>query len=267
MTPVRHLTLPQSGLQLLIVIAVAAAGFPFPVPAQVNVEALRQDDPPLGYSGTFGGDLTVRTGNVELVQIGLNARVYRVTESVTRLMVGNGGLGLQGGGRFASSGLLHYRETYRPNDRISPEWYGQLNYDRPQLLDLRMVAGGGARTSVGGGEWGDFGMGAAVFLEHERLDLTEAAVHDNETTVVRANYFLTLRLVPSENLVIASTTYLQPVVADWGDLRTLVNFRLATSVSDDIDLTVSFDLRYDSEPPDAISALDTSLRTGLRYSF
>ena len=104
MTPVRHLTLPQSGLRLLIVIAVAA---PFPVSAQVNVEALRQDDPPLGYSGTFGGDLTVRTGNVELVQIALNARVYRATESVTRLMVGNGGLGLQGGGRFASSGLLH----------------------------------------------------------------------------------------------------------------------------------------------------------------
>ncbi len=267
MTPVRHLTLPQSGLRLLIVLAVAAAGFPFPVPAQVNIEALRQDDPPLGYSGTFGGDLTVRTGNVELIQIALNARVYRVTESVTRLMVGNGGLGLQGGGRFASSGLLHYRETYRPNDRISPEWYGQLNYDRPQLLDFRMLAGGGARTSISGGEWGDFGMGAAAFLEHERLDLTEAAVHDNETTVVRGNYFLTLRLVPSENLVIASTTYLQPVVADWGDLRTLVNFRLATSVSDDIDLTVSFDLRYDSEPPDAISALDTSLRTGLRYNF
>ena len=75
MTPVRHLTLPQSGLRLLIVIAVAAAVLPFPVSAQVNVEALRQDDPPLGYSGTFGGDLTVRTGNVELVQIALNARV------------------------------------------------------------------------------------------------------------------------------------------------------------------------------------------------
>jgi len=30
------------------------------------MEALRQDDPPLGYSGTFGGDLTMRTGNVDL---------------------------------------------------------------------------------------------------------------------------------------------------------------------------------------------------------
>ena len=110
-------------------------------------------------------------------------------------------------------------------------------------------------------------MGAALFLEHERLDLSDAAVHDSETTVIRGNYFLTLRLGTSENLVIATTAYLQPVVANWGDLRTLLNFRLATPVSDDLDLTLSFDLRYDSEPPDAISALDTSLRTGLRYSY
>ncbi len=264
MIPVRHLTLRYSGLRLLIVLA---ASPPLPVSAQVNVEALRQEDPPLGYSGTFGGDLTLRTGNVELVQLGLNARLYRVTESATRLIVGNGGLGLQGGTRFASSGLLHYRQTYRYNDLISPEWYGQLNYDRPQLLDFRAVAGGGARTSFASGEWGQFGMGAALFFEHERLNLPDTAVHDNQTTVIRGSYFLTLRLRPNENLVITSTTYLQPVVGNWGDLRTLANFRVAASVSDELDLTVSFDLRYDSRPPDAISALDTSLRTGLRYTY
>ena len=264
MTSVRHLTLAHSGLQLLIVLA---AALPFPMSAQVNVEALRQDNPPLGYSGTFGGDLTLRTGNVELVQIGLNARLYKVTEARTTLMVGNGGLGLQGGSRFTSSGLIHYRETYLYNETISPEWYGQLNYDRPQLLDFRMVAGGGARTSFARGEWGNFGMGAAFFLEHERLDLADAAVHPNQTTVIRGSYFLTLRLVPNENLVITSTTYLQPVVGNWGDLRTLANFRIATSVTDELDLTVSFDLRYDSGPPDGISALDTSLRTGLRYNY
>ena len=244
-----------------------AASLPLSVSAQVNVEALRQEDPPLGYSGAFGGDLTLRTGNVELVQVDLNARLYMVKESVTTLMVGNGGLGLQGGSRFASSGLLHYRETYRYNDLISPEWYGQLNYDRPQLLDFRVVTGGGARASFANGEWGEFGMGAALFLEHERLDLSDAAVHDNRTTAIRGSYFLTLRLVPNGNLVITSTTYLQPAVGNWGDLRTLANFRVAASVTDELDLTVSFDLRYDSEPPDEISALDTSLRTGLRYTY
>jgi hypothetical protein len=269
MTSTTHRT-PKRRSELRLLLALAAAlpmTLPIPVDAQVNVEALRQEDPPLGRSGTFGGDLTVRTGNVDLVQLNLNARLYLVTESVTRLIVGNGGLGLQGGDRFASSGLLHYRETYRPDNLISPEWYGQLNYDRPQLLDFRVVAGGGARTSFASGDWGDFGMGAALFLEHERLDLADTAVHDNETTAIRGSYFLTLRLVSSENLVITSTTYLQPEVGNWGDLRTLANLQLATSVTDALDLTVSFDLRYDSRPPDEISALDTSLRTGIRYAY
>lgn len=265
MTLVTHPTpLHRNGLRLLIALA---ASSPLPMSAQVNVEALRSDDPPLGYSGTFGGDLTLRTGNVDLVQFGLNARLYNVTESVTRLIVGNGGLGFLGGSRFASSGLLHYRQTYRYDGLVSPEWWGQMNYDRPQLLDFRMITGGGVRISFASGDWGQFGMGAALMLEHERLDLPVTAVHDDHTTNIRGSYFLTLRLVPTENLVITSTTYLQPAVGDWGDTRTLANLRIATSVTDELDLTVSFDLRYDGGPPDGISALDTSLRTGLRYSY
>ena len=130
-----------------------------------------------------------------------------------------------------------------------------------------MVSGGGVRISFASGEWGQFGMGAALMLEHERLDLPDIAVHDDRTTDIRGSYFLTLRLVPNENLVITSTTYLQPTVSSWGDLRALANLRLATSVTEELDLTVSFDLRYDSRPPDLISALDTSLRTGLRYTY
>tara|TARA_B100001123_G_scaffold412817_2_gene510530 strand:- start:211 stop:972 length:762 start_codon:yes stop_codon:yes gene_type:complete len=250
-----------------ILLLAFATVLPFPASAQVNVEALRRDDSPLGYSGAFGGDVTLRTGNVDLIQLGLNGRLYRVTESVTSLLVGNGGLGLLGGDRFASSGLLHLRQTYRHKKTISPEWYGQLNYDLPQLLNFRVVTGGGARTSFASGVWGQFGMGLTLMLEHERLDLPRTAIHDDKTTLMRGSYFLTLRAVPNENFVLTSTVYLQPALGDFGDFRTLANIRLATSITDALDLTVSFDLRYDSKPPDGIGALDTSLRTGLRYTY
>ena len=127
--------------------------------------------------------------------------------------------------------------------------------------------GGGARSAFASGEWGKFGMGVSLMVEHERLDLPDAAIHDDQTTTIRWSYFVTLRLVPNENLVITSTTYLQPKFDTLGDLRTLENLRVAVSVTDELDLTISFDLRYDSRPPDLISALDTSLRTGLRYAY
>ena len=233
----------------------------------MNVEALRRDDPPLGRSATVGGDLTIRTGNVDFVQLGLDARLYDVTGAATRLVAVDGGLGFLRRSRFASSGLIHYRVTFRPMRGISPEWYAQINYDRPQLLSFRTVAGGGVRTSFASGEWGQFGAGSALMFEHERLALPDTAAHPRHTTTLRWSNFLTLRVVPTDNMVITSTTYVQPEFRNPADTRALENLRIATSVTEALALTVSFDLRYDSRPPDEIARLDTSLRTGLTYTY
>ena len=241
--------------------------FPVQIAAQVDIEALRTEDPPMGYSGSIGSNVTLRTGNVDFIQVGLNARLFHVNDLTTTLVVGNGGLGLLGRSRFASSGLLHYRKTYLYNRRISPEWFGQLNYDRSQRLDFRMVLGGGARTAFASGEWGEFGMGASLVLEHEALNLAEDALHPINTSTLRWSSFLTLRVVPTEDFVITSTTYMQPKYDDFNDLRMLGKIRLATPVTDELALTISFNMRYDSGPPDGISALDTTLRTGITYAY
>lgn len=254
-------------LASLVLVACILVATPPLLSAQINVEALRRDDPPMGYSGTVGGDLTVRTGNVDFVQLGLEARLYHVTEGVTTLAVADGGLGFLRSNRFASSGLAHYRQTFGWRPYLSPEWYAQLNYDRSQLLSFRALVGGGARTSFASGDWGEFGAGSALMFEHERLSLPDTASHPERTTTFRWSNFLTLRVVPTETLVITSTTYAQPEFGDPGDIRVLQNLRLATSVTDALSLTVSFNLRYDSVPPDGIAVLDTTLRTGVTYTY
>lgn len=239
-----------------------------PLAAQVNIESLRRGDPPPGLSGTVGGNLSVNTGNVSFVQLGLNGRLTQVSGRLTTLLIGDGGLGFLDGDRFASAGLLHYRQTYRLDSWIGPEWYAQVNYDRPQLLDFRALVGSGARTEFARGAWGTFGAGLSVMLEHERLGLPDAAVHPRRTTTLRNSTFITLRVVPGEHLVISSTTYLQPSLSDaFDDMRVLENLSVAASVTQQLDLTVTFDLRYDSEPPDGIAALDTELRTGVTYRY
>ena len=50
-------------------------------------------------------------------------------------------------------------------------------------------------------------------------------MHDDRTTTTRGSYFLTLRLVPDENLLITSTTYLQSALQL---LRDRVEVRCAT---------------------------------------
>ena len=231
-------------LSLAFIAATLAGVAASPLAAQVNVEALTRDEPPLGRSGSLGGDVAIRTGNVDFVAVDLRARLYTVTETETRLIVGNGGIGFLDRSRFASSGLLHYRRMYTAvHEHFSPEWYLQANYDRPQQLDFRLVGGGGARTSLTQGDWGQFGAGSMLMLEQEWLSLPDTAVHPDATTEVRWSTFLTLRVVASETTVITSTTYIQPALGDFGDFRTLENLRLSTSITDELALTVSFDLR------------------------
>lgn len=261
MTP-NTLALATGHLRTLCVVAAlvpVASG----LDAQVNIERLRIDAPPPGVSGSLTGNLTVQTGNTDFVQVGLDGRIYNVTEAVTTLMVGNGGIGFVDRSRFASSGLFHYRQTFAFSQWLLPEWYGQANYDRSQKLTFRLVAGGGVRAPVAEGDWGQLAAGTALMLEHERLELPDTAVHARRTTTIRSSTFLSFRVVPSDQLVITSTTYLQPQASDLGDFRMLENFALATPVTDRLSLTVSFDLRYDSRPPDGLASLDTRLRTGV----
>lgn len=239
-----------------------------PLVAQINIESLRRDDAPEGLSGSLGGDLNVTTGNVDFVQINLNARLTRVQGTLTELLIGQGGLGFLGRNRFATSGLVHYRQTYRLTDWIGPEWYAQTDYDRSLLLDLRVLVGGGARFDFARGEWGRFGAGVSLMLEHEQLGLPPTAVHPTRTTEIRNSTFVSLRIVPGDHLVVSSTTYLQPALYDVaGDMRVLENLRIATSLTERLALTVTFDLRYDSDPPDGVSSLDTRTRMGVTFSY
>jgi len=259
-------SLTTSIATLIIVFTTLPTVFASPANAQVNVEALRRDDPPLGRSGSIGGDFTLRTGNVDFVQLGFSGRQYIVTENLTTLIVGSGGIGLLGRSRFASSGLLHYRRT-RARTWASPEWYAQANYDRAQLLKFRLVGGGGIRTAVVRGPWGQFGAGTALMFEHERLELPDSALHAHQTTVVRSSSFLTLRVVSEGGFVVTSTTYVQPDIKELRDVRILETLRLASPITETVALTVSFNLRYDSRPPDGVSRLDTVLRTGVTYIY
>ncbi len=236
--------------------------------AQVNVEALRLELPPPGRSGTVGADVAARAGNVDFVAVDLNVRLYDVRETSTRLMVATGGLGFLERSRFASSGLVHYRATYTEMHRfLQPEWFGQANYDRPILLDFRVVAGAGARGAFRSGTWGDVGGGSSLMVEQEWLALPDTAVHPDRTLALRWSSYLSLRVVASGNTVITSTSYVQPDVTDFGDVRVLETARLSTNISERLALTVSLDMRYDSRPPDGLDALDARLRTGLMYAY
>jgi hypothetical protein len=237
------------------------------VAAQVNIEALRRDTVGPGLSGTLGTDLSVRTGNVQLVELGVHGRADLVRGRTSTFLVGGGSLGFLGGSQFTSDGLLHLRLAWILRPWLEPEWYAQVNYDKPRRLDFRALAGGGLRVRLFQDSAARLWAQSGLMLEHERLDLPAGATEPVKTTVVRSSSYLAFRVVAGDNLLVTTTTYMQPRVARPGDIRLLENLALAVSVTRAVAVTVTFDLRYDSEPPDGIRRLDTALVTGLTVSF
>ncbi len=238
-----------------------------PLLAQVNTESLRPVPADSGVSGTLGADLAVKTGNVELVDLGLRGRVDIPGRRLTTFLVGEATLGLLKGQQFTSTGLAHLRQSYPLTPRLAWEWYGQVNYDKPRLIDFRGLLGTGLRVRLldrgPNGAW----AGSSIMMEHERLELPPAATHPARTNVARLSNYISLRASSGEHLSLSMTTYVQPWIVHPGDLRILENLQLAVGITREIAMSVRFDLRYDSRPPDGIESLDTTLHTGVSIGF
>ncbi len=248
----------------IVTLLVANAG---PAAAQVNIESLRPDENALGVSGTAGLDLSVRTGNVDIVQFTLRGRLDHNSERSSTLLIVNGDLGFQGGDRFSNAALVHLRQGYRVRPRFGPEAFAQVNYNKPQRLDLRWLVGGGVRIGLLAAETAQIRVGSAYMFEHERLDLPLGAQHPRTTNVSRWSNYVSVRVEFGRDIVLTAINYLQPRIDRFGDLRNLSEVDLTVPVSQRISLLVSFDLRYDSRPPDDVRSLDTALKTGITAGF
>lgn len=249
---------------VLVFLALGLAG---PARAQVNVEALRHDTTGQGLTGTLGADLALRTGNVQLLDLGIRGRIDYGSGRLATFLVGEGTLGLLKGRQFTSTGLVHFRQTYAWRPRLAPEWFAQVNYDKPRRLDFRALAGSGLRLRLYQSSQVRFWAGSGFMLEYERLTLPPGAEHPRETTVVRSSTYASLRAAGGDRFVLTSTTYIQPQVSDPGDLRILENFAVAAGITEEVALRVQFGLRYDSRPPDDITGLDTALLSGVTVRF
>lgn len=240
---------------------------PEPAAAQINIERLRLQADSLGLHGAASVAVSIRTGNSDTRRGDVDGRVDYVWPDHQLFAVGRGTFDWTEDVRISNEGLLHLRLTTQRRDRVSPEAFTQINYDKSRLLDWRGLVGGGVRVRLLDREAGRAALGVGYMFEREELDLEPAAEHPTETSHHRLTSYLTASIEPREGLAIASTAYVQPRMDAWDDVRVLSQNRLAVSILGPVTLDVTFDLGYDARPPDDTESLDTSLRTGIGVTF
>ncbi|NIM52611.1 MAG: DUF481 domain-containing protein [Gemmatimonadales bacterium] len=250
-----------SWLPVLVAVVVS------PLSAQVNIERLRAGEEQKRLSGSLGFNLAARTGNVELVQFGLDGRLDHVSELVTTFLMGSGDLGWKGGDRFINEGMLHLRQVYRRGSSLRPEVFAQVNYNESRLLDFRALVGGGIRVRLFRNPTARFWWGSAYMFEYERLDLLPDAIHAQRTSVHRWSNYLSSRIRFNERATLLWIVYVQPQLDEIKDLRILSDTSLGAELAGPTSLLVSLRMHYDSRPPDGKESLDTTIRTGVTIEF
>lgn len=233
--------------------------------AQVNIERLRPGEA-VGLGASLSADVTLRTGNVELVQLGLGGRVDYVRDRARAFLVSSGDLGWQGGERFSNEALAHLRGIYTPA-RLWPEAFVQVNYDKSRLLTFRFLAGGGVRIGLVSTGSVDLAWGSDYMFEREELDLPADASHPDETAVHRWSNYLSLRIAFNEQASLVLVTYAQPQLDDFGDTRVLSETRLGVDVTQAVAVVLTFRMNVDTRPPDGIEEVDTNLKAGVGLRF
>jgi len=250
-------------LHAALIGVLAAAG---PVHAQVNTEKMRALDVD-GFRTTVGADIAWQSGNSDLFEVGARARFDYRTGRQYAFFVGEARYGEEDGKAFRdrSFGHLRYNRELRP--WLVAEAFSQVENNGFARLQLRVLAGIGIRMRVV--DTGRFKLfqGTTPMFEYENLESSGLVRHPATMSTVRWSNYVNLRLRLTEKTQVLTTVYVQPRVDDLGDLRILDEATLAVALTEHVTLAVSFNLGYDSRPPDGVNDLDLSLRNGIAVTF
>lgn len=237
------------------------------ISAQVNTEKYRTPDDEKGLSGYLELNGTIKTGNAEKTEAGIDGRLDWKTTTSTTFFVFESDYEWVNGSRSSDEGLIHIRHVRKLVDDFSAEVFGQINYDKKLLIKNRELLGAGLRYKVLHFDKSDVAIGTAYMFEHENYDLPQSAIHSDEVKVSRWSNYISFFLHFNTNVTLGGVVYYQPMFNNFSDYRLLNENSLMVSLSDIFSLSVNFKLRHDSIPPDGIKKTDTETNFGIAVKF
>jgi len=235
--------------------------------AQVNTEKYRASDKKVGLSGYLELSGTVKTGNTEKTEAGIDGRLNWKTTGSTTFFVFESDYEWVNGKRSSDEGLFHIRHMKVLAKPISVEAFGQVNYDKKLLIKNRELIGAGIRYKLFDFEKSDLSVGTAYMFEHENYDLSANATHPTEVKVSRWSNYVSFYLQFNPNVTLGGVVYYQPRFNDFNDYRLLNENSLMVGITEVFSLSINFKIRHDSNPPDGIKKTDTQTDFGIAIKF
>jgi putative salt-induced outer membrane protein YdiY len=239
-----------------------------PAKAQiVNIQPLLGHGQQDGHLVEFSGAVEHRTGNLDLFfgKAGLLASYvanrHRVISSSSYE------LGIKNDAEYVHAAFSHLRYQYYATKLFAWETWVQGASNRFKRLSFRGLAGTGPRLEFFGQGPFRLSMGVHYMFELEELRSSPDATDALEEASHRSNSYLSFSWDLLANLVLTETLYFQPRLnAPATDFRLANEVHVTAKVTRHFGLGTTFQVAYDSQPPEAVTRLDTALFASVTIS-
>lgn len=231
------------------------------VNAQVNTEKLRRERERSGISGDIEFTYRIARGNSHLTEIGFSPNFLWRSGAHQAFTLNSLERVSSDDNAIINKGFSHLRYNYDFTDVWIYEAFLQLQYNREQGLNRRLLVGTGIRIEAIRRERFLLAVGVAAMLEKERLE------SGARTSIVRNSNYLNVKYGREKRWNFINTVYVQPKIDNWSDIRVLDEASLSVWLIDNLAATNTLTYHYDAKPPPGIKEYDLEFKAGLKFTF
>jgi hypothetical protein len=220
-----------------------------------------------GFDLSLTGALDRRTGATQILLLSGGVRTSYRNGGRLLLGIAEGEFGEKSGDRFASRQFEHVRYRASLLGVVSAEAFVQHESNEFRRLASRTLLGVGLRAETPLGDDGTAALGSAYMREREQLRDGDEEDAGEVDALHRWSNYLSLEWRASDIATVSHTTFAQPRLDDFADLRVLSELELALAVTERVRVRLSFTLTHDSRPPTDVNTTDTRTKTALTVKF
>lgn len=229
----------------------------------VNVENQRLSAKKEGFSGSIDGNLNYSVNTKSLLQFGSRLSVAYLKKRQYLLLLGDHSLVRSGDESFINRGFQHLRYNYTLKDsgRVIYEAYQQVQFNKVQRINSRLLIGTGFRFMLIDQKNYQFNIGIGLMGEYE--DLTDAGV---SADLLSANY-LSFDGQFTPNIGLNSITYMQPKLIDRGNYRLSNETTVRLKINSRLTVKVIYSLAHDSRSIEGVRKTNYAIKNALSFNF
>lgn len=171
---------------------------------------------------------------------------------------------------FVNDGFQHFRYNYRLNDRLTWEAFTQAQYNEKIKLQLRGLLGTGLRLALLPLKHKHRAYLGSLYM-YEYNEENETDELDTPFVVYRRDHrlsnYIACRFELGDNIVLANTSYYQPLINNFADLRLSSQTAFQIGITEKLRFNTTFTILYDSRVPTEVNNTIYSWKNGIRWEF